>query len=256
MAWITDNKGQLANHALQYLIGYLNQGWVQQALGVPVNHSAVSNAVSTGFSNTGDMARGGMLEDLAYILDHGVKVALLYGDRDYACNWIGGEASSLHIPWSSQQDFGDAGYTPLVLSPVHSAGLTRQYGNLSFTRVYQAGHLVPAYQPEAAYEIFMRSLLGKDVATGSLKVADDYATAGPPDTWWMKSEVLPQPEPECYTLVPETCSEEMQQWLKDGMAIVEDRFVVGKLGDRRVNGEDKDQVAGSGQIPLGAKKDL
>jgi uridylate kinase len=35
----------------------------------------------------------GYLEDLAYVLDSGIKVALVYGDGDYACNWIGGKKS-------------------------------------------------------------------------------------------------------------------------------------------------------------------
>lgn len=244
----------------QYLTGYLNQHWVQKALGVPVNHTSASHAVYKAFTGTGDMGRGGMLEDIAYILNNGVKVSLLYGDRDYACNWVGGEASSLKIPWASQDDFTSAGYTPLVMSPVHSAGLTRQYGHLSFTRVYQAGHLVPSYQPEAAYEIFMRSLLGKDIATGKIKVTDDYTTEGPPDTWWMKSEVLPAPEGECYTLNPETCTEEQQKWLCDGTAIVKNWILVGReessIHDAGKDSTGKVRAYEDRQFPLGGKIDL
>ena len=170
---------------------------MQKALGVPVNHSVASDAVYQGFTATGDGVKGRLLDDIAYILDHGVKVAMIYGDRDYACNWVQGEQSSLKIPWSSQEKFQSAGYTPLVISPVHSGGLTRQYGNLSFTRVYQAGHMVPSYQPEASYEIFMRALLGNDIATGTVDLqevaarGEQYATEGPGDTWWMKNDVLP-----------------------------------------------------------------
>ena len=80
-----------------YSSGFLNQHWVQKALGVPVNHSFASNAVAESFQNTADMAKGGLVEDIAYILDHGVKVTMMYGDRDYACNWIGGEAASLKV---------------------------------------------------------------------------------------------------------------------------------------------------------------
>ena len=72
----------------EYLNVFLNQQWVQRALGVPVNHSVISPPVQKAFSSTGDMARGGPLEDIAYLLDTGVKVALLYGDRDFACNWV------------------------------------------------------------------------------------------------------------------------------------------------------------------------
>lgn len=69
-----------------FVLGWLNQVEVQQALGVPVNHSWFSQAVSKGFSSTGDIAKGGQLEQLRNVLEHGITVALLYGDRDFACN--------------------------------------------------------------------------------------------------------------------------------------------------------------------------
>ncbi|KAK5128269.1 hypothetical protein LTR85_002936 [Meristemomyces frigidus] len=239
-----------------YLTGFLNQHWVQKALGVPVNHTASSMAVYQGFSSTGDIVKGGMLEAIAYVLDHGVKVAMLYGDRDYACNWVQGEKSSLNIPWSSQDSFQAAGYTPLVISPVHSGGLTRQYGNLSFTRVFQAGHLVPSYQPEAAYEIFMRALLGKDIATGSVDLQEVaaqgelYATEGPPDTWWMRSEVLPAPPRECYYLDIGRCTEEEKRWIFDGTAIVKDWIVTGRNVTAAAAGTVIPDVTSGEQTPL------
>ena len=78
-----------------YFLGFLAQHWVQRALGVPVNFTSggaynVSNVVTETFATTGDSARkdirGGQLADIAYLLDRGVKVALMYGDRDYRCN--------------------------------------------------------------------------------------------------------------------------------------------------------------------------
>lgn len=72
-----------------FVLGWLNQVEVQQALGVPVNHSWFSQAVSKGFSSTGDIAKGGQLEQLRNVLEHGITVALLYGDRDFACNVSG-----------------------------------------------------------------------------------------------------------------------------------------------------------------------
>ncbi|RMJ22955.1 Carboxypeptidase S1 [Aspergillus sp. HF37] len=49
-------------------------------------------------------------------------------------------------------------------------GETRQVGNLSFTRVYQAGHEVPFYQPVPALQLFNRTLFGWDAATGSVRI--------------------------------------------------------------------------------------
>ena len=217
-----------------YSTGFLNQHWVQKALGVPVNHSFASQAAARGFSATGDIMRGGLVEDMAYILDQGVRVAMVYGDRDYACNWVGGEAASLKVPWRHSADFEAAGYAPLVISPLHSGGLTRQYGNFSFTRVYQAGHMVPSYQPEVAYEIFMRAVTGRDIATGTLDLQDvgakgeQYSTEGPGDTWWMRNDVLPAPPSECYLFDLGRCSDEEKKWIIDGTAIVRDWIVVGR----------------------------
>lgn len=73
-----------------YFLGFLSQNWVQAALGVPINYTESTNSVYSAFSDTGDYARvdihGGQLADIAYLLDRGIKVNLMFGDRDYACN--------------------------------------------------------------------------------------------------------------------------------------------------------------------------
>lgn len=231
-------------------LGWLNRQWVQRALGVPVNFTWHSPAVAAAFSGHGDMPRGGYLRGLAGLLDGGVKVHLVYGDRDYACNWVGGEAASLAIPHRHRAGFARAGYAPLTVSPPGSPpfvpyGLTRQHGNLSFTRVYQAGHMVPSYQPEASLRIFERALFNRDIATGAVDLTatggwrgDDvevFRTEGPGDTWWKRSEVMPVPEGRCYSLMPSTCSREQVEALRNGTAVVKDYYVVGIEGDEGVS---------------------
>ena len=49
---------------------------------------------------------------VAALLDGGVKVHMVYGDRDFACNWMGGEAASLRVPYSHHSEFAAAGYAP------------------------------------------------------------------------------------------------------------------------------------------------
>jgi len=48
-----------------------------------VNYSESIESVFNAFNEVGDYARGGFIEDLAYILDQGIKVAMVYGDRDF-----------------------------------------------------------------------------------------------------------------------------------------------------------------------------
>ena len=67
--------------------------------------------------------RDASLDNMAYVFDSGVKVALMYGDRDFACNWYGGEQDSLAVPHSEHDASKAAGYTPLMtnasLSLIH-----------------------------------------------------------------------------------------------------------------------------------------
>ena len=84
--------------------------WVQAALGVPLNSSILAFDLALTFRETGDPARGGFVESPGALLDQGIGVTLMYGDRDYMCNWIGGENVSLAIPYSAASDFERDGY--------------------------------------------------------------------------------------------------------------------------------------------------
>ena len=215
--------------------GWLNQPHIQRALGVPLNFTQSSLAVSSAFRAIGDYPRPGWLEDLAYLLESGVKVALVYGDRDYACNWYGGEAVSLAIDYTGASEFRAAGYEGIKTNESYEGGQVRQYGNLSFSRVYESGHEVPAYQPETAYRIFMRALFNRDIATGMVDTVANgsYRTEGPGDTLAIRTE-LPEPEVMfCYTRDTSTCSEEQVESLKNGSAVVRDWIIVDANSTKR-----------------------
>lgn len=183
-----------------------------------------------GFSGTHDMIHGGFLDSIAHLLESGVKVHMMYGDRDYPCNWVGGEAASLAVPYAKAPEFAAAGYVPLVTSD-GVKGMTRQYGNFSFTRVFQAGHEVPSYQGQAAHDIFNRATFGLDIPTGLFVTGDEYATVGPADVWGVKG-VAPTPmRPKCYILSPTTCVPEIWKKVVAGAVTVKDWFVVEECGD-------------------------
>ncbi len=214
-----------------FYYGYLNQPHVQRALGVPVNFTQSSASVARAFRGIGDYPRPGWLEDLAALLDGGVKVHLMYGDRDFACNWMGGEAVSLAIDHAGAAAFRAAGYADVAVNGSYVGGQVRQHGNLSFTRVYQAGHEIPAYQPETAYRLFTRALFNRDLATGAADTAadPDYATAGPPDTWAIKNEPPPDLVRFCYVRdLSSTCTEDQYQGILNGSATIAHGIVVDK----------------------------
>lgn len=103
--------------------------------------------------------------------------------------------------------------------------------------------MVPAYQPEISYQIFMRAMFNKDIATGLLPLLDHLSTIGPSNTWHIKNEVLKAPDPVCYILSPgSTCEKETFGMVKNGTAIVKDYIVVGR---EDLSGTRKKQDEGS-----------
>ncbi|KAJ4302627.1 hypothetical protein N0V90_001516 [Kalmusia sp. IMI 367209] len=208
--------------------GFLNQPHVQESLGVPLNWTQSNSAVSTAFRGIGDYPRPGWKEDLAYLLEEGIKVTLVYGDRDYACNWYGGELLSLAINYSNTEDFHAAGYAPVQVNGSYIGGQVRQYGNLSFTRVYEAGHEVPAYQPETAYRIFMRALFNHDIATGNISTTEnaDYGSKGPETVFNITNEPVQLPGSQCYVLDKDQCTADQWASVENGTALVKNWIVV------------------------------
>ncbi|EGP84851.1 secreted peptidase S10 [Zymoseptoria tritici IPO323] len=218
------------NFPYPFYQGYLQQPHVQAALGVPLNFSQSSPASSGAIRGIGDYVRPGWLEDLAYLLEEGVKVQLMFGDRDYACNWIGGEAASLAIDYTNTTAFHAAGYADIQSNATFSGGQVRQHGNLSFARVYQAGHEAPSYSPETAYRIFMRTLNNVDIATGELPLTAEngtiYSSAGPPDTFRVKNEIPEQRLQWCYAYDLSGCTEEQIAMIENGTAPVKNWIFV------------------------------
>ncbi|KAF5859627.1 hypothetical protein ETB97_002600 [Aspergillus alliaceus] len=124
---------------------YLNTAPVQNALGVELDYKS-SNLIYMAFSLSGDFAAPYLL-DLEKLLELDIQISLVYGDADYICNWLGGEEISKVAKWSGQEAFNEAGYTNLMVDG-KAYGETRQYGKLSFTRVWEAGHEVHSlYDP-------------------------------------------------------------------------------------------------------------
>lgn len=229
--------------------GWLNQPHVQQGLGVPLNWTQSNGAVARAFRGIGDYPRPGWKEDLAYLLEEGIKVTLVYGDRDYACNWYGGELLSLAIPHANQSAFANAGYQDVVVNSTYIGGQVRQYGNLSFTRVYEAGHEVPAYQPETAFKIFQRALFNMDIATGKISTAQNpsYGTKGPKDMSNITNERVTLPGSQCYVLDPEQCTADQWASVLNGTALVKKWIVV----DANTSYLFPELVGGNGTRPNG-----
>jgi carboxypeptidase C (cathepsin A) len=206
-----------------HYLEYLNTRDVQQSIGVPVNYTQDSLAVFLAFNETGDWARNGNIQDLVDLLNAGVRVALIYGDRDYVCNWLGGEAVSFalagaagpaYLPWYA------AGYAPIVSNNSYIGGLVREYGNLSFSRIYDAGHLVPAYQPETAFTVFSRVIEGTDISLGNPADLSTYGSFGDSNSTYQNTPPMAAP-PKCYLRAANaTCNTDHKNMLANNAGVI------------------------------------
>ena len=97
-----------------------------------------------------------LMPQVAWMLDNTPLEVLVYsGDKDWICNWRGGEAWTMGTKWEHQMEFKDQNYE-LWRVDSSPAGEMRQFGNLHFLRVYEAGHMVPLDQPKNALAMIDR----------------------------------------------------------------------------------------------------
>lgn len=79
-------------------------------------------------------------ENVAYLINEGVNGLVYSGDKDFICNWRGGEA------WTNKLFENIFGAVPEYEDwsvEGQKAGEYRKDGSLVFLRVFDAGHMVP-----------------------------------------------------------------------------------------------------------------
>lgn len=212
---------------------YLNNADVQAAIGVAVNYTQTNAAVANAFLQTGDYERGDHIGEMASLLSRGVRIALLYGDRDYICNWFGGEAVSFSIAaqTAGYSPFFSAGYADIVVNTTYVGGAVRQYGNLSFSRIYDAGHLISAYQPETAFTVFTRIIMGNDISLGGAADLSTYTSNGTANAT-ETSKAPGQLEPTCWVRnIDNTCTNDQKVMLQQGQGIIINGVLYNEAGD-------------------------
>ena len=58
---------------------------MQNAIGVNLNYTTSNSDIYYQFQNTGDFIFPNFRQDIEYLLNQGVRVALFYGDADFIC---------------------------------------------------------------------------------------------------------------------------------------------------------------------------
>lgn len=117
-----------------------------------------NNVVNAGFQ--GDWMRD-YASIIAPMLEDNVRALIYAGDVDFICNWMGNKAWTKALEWSGQSSFDAAedadwtyGANAVKGGKVRSAAAKTGTGSLTFLQVFEAGHMVPMDQPEAALSLF------------------------------------------------------------------------------------------------------
>ncbi len=120
---------------------FLNNADVQRILGVPDRKWEDCNQLVHTYL-LGDWMLNLMPQVAEMLDDSDLEVLVYSGDKDFVCNWRGGEAWTLATKWAHKDDFNAQDYQSWEVNGFPS-GAMRQFENLHFLRVFEAGHMVP-----------------------------------------------------------------------------------------------------------------
>ena len=140
---IRDSKGYDKIH--NATTSLLNDKEVQKELGVDVKNFLLCDMKIYAMM-TDDIAVPQTL-NLEYLIQNNYQVMLYFGDKDYICNWRGGEMLLAYLSWKGQTEFISAP-TKNWMSGNETAGTYKKYQNLNFVTVKEAGHMVTMDQPK------------------------------------------------------------------------------------------------------------
>jgi len=150
-------------------VAFLNDPAVQKQLGVNMKFESCNLVVNKAFT-LDFMKNYHML--IPPMLEAGIDVLIYAGDQDFICNWLGNEKWVQALKWPHKDEFNAAAKKPYVVSGKEvgrmdgkEVGELQSFANLHFLRVYQAGHMVPMDQPEAALGMLNELLDGKFLQT-------------------------------------------------------------------------------------------
>ena len=156
----------LCDARMDYVTRFLLQPDVIRQVGAQVPlFQPCNNSVGYAFGDTADGVRP-FQGFVAELLDHDVPVLVYAGDKDWICNWLGNEAWTKLLAWKGHAEFARAQPHPWVTAEGEPAGVATNYNHFTFLRVFDAGHMVPADQPQHALDMLAK-WLAKDYAFAS-----------------------------------------------------------------------------------------
>jgi hypothetical protein len=159
-------------------VTYLSDPEIMKKIGAKIQYQECSDAVHTPFSLNGDSmsplflptsnspillsnrppkASRSFLPALSSVVQSGITTVIWAGDADATCDWFGGFYSANAIEYAGQAIFENKLVTNYTVKG-EVGGEFKTVGKLSWLRVFESGHEVPAFQPELALQVFKQTM--------------------------------------------------------------------------------------------------
>lgn len=123
--------------------------------------ASCNDDVNAGFGRMLDSAHDNGY-NVAGLLERGIKALIYVGTLDWICNHNGNFEWVSTLDWSGSEDWKKAKNYEWVVDG-EKAGRTQSGGGLTWATVYEAGHMVPYDQPDAALALLNRWLDGQEL---------------------------------------------------------------------------------------------
>lgn len=86
------------------------------------------------------------------------------GDADWICNWVGNQVAAEAVSFPGQGAFKAKELASYTVNGV-AGGTFKTQENLSFLKVFGAGHEVPFYTPALALQVFEQTMKGQPLSS-------------------------------------------------------------------------------------------
>ncbi|KAI8147778.1 Alpha/Beta hydrolase protein [Fennellomyces sp. T-0311] len=143
---------------------FLNLLSTRSLIGAAVPYTQCSETAVELFFATGDMQAQDQARtsgpSIRLLLDTTDINFLIYvGDADFLGNWYGNNALFNALPWMDAGAYMEQPLVPWTMNG-REVGQIKSFGPLTFIRIYDAGHVVPYYQPLPSLAMFHAWITG------------------------------------------------------------------------------------------------
>ncbi|KAH6893355.1 Alpha/Beta hydrolase protein [Thelonectria olida] len=144
-------------------VDWITREDIMKKIGAQTRFAECDDTVYNNFVDSGDDARN-FAPVLEEVIQRNITTLLWAGDLDWICNVEGMLDATNHLDWAGRDEFVAKSFANYTVDGTVK-GVYKTVDNVSFMKVYEAGHELPYYQPETALQVFKQIMQGKPLTS-------------------------------------------------------------------------------------------